>query len=45
MSRSGARTLPVRNPYTGVVDYEITPPTPAELAVTCDRMRAGAADG
>src|SRR6185437_14307240 len=40
MSPNGARVLPVRNPYTGVVDYEITPPTPQELAQTCDRLRA-----
>ncbi len=40
MSRNGRRILPVPNPYTGVVDYEITPPTPAELADTCDRLRA-----
>lgn len=40
MSRNGARILPVRNPYTGVVDYEIIPPTPEELARTCDRLRA-----
>jgi hypothetical protein len=25
------RKLPVRNPYTGEVDYEITPPTEEEL--------------
>jgi succinate-semialdehyde dehydrogenase / glutarate-semialdehyde dehydrogenase len=40
MSQNGRRILPVRNPYTGVVDYEITPPTPADLADTCDRLRA-----
>jgi acyl-CoA reductase-like NAD-dependent aldehyde dehydrogenase len=40
MSRNGARILPVRNPYTGVVDYEITAPSPGELARTCDRLRA-----
>src|SRR6185437_12853577 len=40
MSPNGGRVLPVRNPYTGVVDYEITPPTPQELAQTCDRLRA-----
>ena len=25
---SQARQLPVKNPYTGEVDYQITPPTP-----------------
>ena len=40
MSPNGRRVLPVRNPYTGAVDYEITPPVPAELARTCDRLRA-----
>ena len=34
------RTLPVKNPYTGEVDYQITPPTPAELTGTCDSLRA-----
>jgi acyl-CoA reductase-like NAD-dependent aldehyde dehydrogenase len=32
--------LPVRNPYTGEVDYEITPPTPGELTGICDALRA-----
>jgi acyl-CoA reductase-like NAD-dependent aldehyde dehydrogenase len=32
--------LPVRNPYTGEVDYQITPPTTDELAETCGRLRA-----
>jgi succinate-semialdehyde dehydrogenase / glutarate-semialdehyde dehydrogenase len=32
--------LSVRNPYTGEVDYEITPPTPDELTVLCDSLRA-----
>lgn len=40
MIPNGRRILPVRNPYTGVVDYEIIPPTPAELDRTCDRLRA-----
>ncbi len=43
MSQNGARVLPVRNPYTGAVDYEITPPTPEELARTCERLRAAQA--
>jgi acyl-CoA reductase-like NAD-dependent aldehyde dehydrogenase len=34
-----ARTIPVRNPYNGAVDYEITPPAPDELAASCDRLR------
>src|SRR5580693_6849452 len=40
MSPNGVRILPVRNPYTGAVDYEITAPAPDELARTCDRLRA-----
>ncbi|WP_300608770.1 aldehyde dehydrogenase family protein [Trebonia sp.] len=40
MSPNGPRILPVRNPYTGEFDYEITPPTPEELAQTCTRLRA-----
>lgn len=36
----GRTTLPVRNPYSGAIDYEITPPTPAELAGTCAALRA-----
>jgi acyl-CoA reductase-like NAD-dependent aldehyde dehydrogenase len=39
MIPNGARILPVRNPYTGVVDYEITAPAPDELARTCQRLR------
>jgi acyl-CoA reductase-like NAD-dependent aldehyde dehydrogenase len=31
--------LQVRNPYTGEADYQITPPTPGELAATCQRLR------
>jgi succinate-semialdehyde dehydrogenase / glutarate-semialdehyde dehydrogenase len=38
--RPPGRTLPVRNPYTGEVDYEIIPPTTDELAGTCRRLRA-----
>jgi succinate-semialdehyde dehydrogenase / glutarate-semialdehyde dehydrogenase len=40
MIPNGVRILPVRNPYTGAVDYEITAPAPDELARTCDRLRA-----
>jgi acyl-CoA reductase-like NAD-dependent aldehyde dehydrogenase len=36
---AGPRTIPVRNPYTGEFDYEITPPTPEELARTCASLR------
>ena len=32
-------SIPVRNPRTGKVDYEIQPPTPEELRLTCDRLR------
>ena len=32
--------LPVRNPYTGEVDYEITPPTQEELTALCASLRA-----
>ena len=38
--RPPGRKLPVKNPYTGEVDYEIIPPTPAELADICDSLRA-----
>jgi len=31
----------VRNPYTGELDYEITPPSTAELGALCGRLRAG----
>ncbi len=34
------RRLPVRNPYTGEVDYQITPPTAEELTEICDSLRA-----
>jgi succinate-semialdehyde dehydrogenase/glutarate-semialdehyde dehydrogenase len=37
------RVLPVRNPYTGEVDYAITPPTARELAATCASLRTGQA--
>ena len=36
---SQVRQLPVKNPYTGEVDYQITPPTPEELAELCDSLR------
>jgi succinate-semialdehyde dehydrogenase / glutarate-semialdehyde dehydrogenase len=34
-----AKTIPVRNPRTGRIDYEIKPPTAEELAVLCSRLR------
>jgi acyl-CoA reductase-like NAD-dependent aldehyde dehydrogenase len=40
---NGRVSLPVRNPYTGEVDYEITPPAPEELATTCQDLRAAQA--
>jgi succinate-semialdehyde dehydrogenase / glutarate-semialdehyde dehydrogenase len=40
MIPNGRVSLPVRNPYTGEVDYEIIPPTPEELADTCRQLRA-----
>ncbi|HEY1698209.1 MAG TPA: aldehyde dehydrogenase family protein [Trebonia sp.] len=38
--QNGAVPLPVRNPYTGEVDCEITPPTRDELAGICRELRA-----
>lgn len=37
---TASRTLPVTNPYTGEVDYEITPLTAEDLAELCDALRA-----
>lgn len=34
-----ARPIPVRNPWTGEVDYEITPPSREELRRTCTELR------
>lgn len=31
--------IPVRNPRTGQVDYQIQPPTTEQLGVVCDRLR------
>ena len=39
-SPNGRVVLPVRNPYTGEVDYTITPPTPEELTRCCQDLRA-----
>ncbi len=41
MASAERRTLPVRNPRTGEVDYHITPPTAEELKGICDRLRTG----
>ncbi|HXJ15576.1 MAG TPA: aldehyde dehydrogenase family protein [Candidatus Polarisedimenticolia bacterium] len=35
------RVLPIRNPRTGQADYQITPPTAAELLDICRRLREG----
>ena len=35
-----SQQLPVTNPYTGEVDYQITPPTAEELTALCDSLRA-----
>jgi succinate-semialdehyde dehydrogenase/glutarate-semialdehyde dehydrogenase len=35
------RTLPVRNPRTGEIDFHITPPTGDEIAALCVRLREG----
>jgi len=39
-SPNGRVVLPVRNPYTGEVDYTITPPTLEELTRCCQDLRA-----
>ncbi|NEQ53824.1 MAG: aldehyde dehydrogenase family protein [Leptolyngbya sp. SIO3F4] len=39
-----ATTITVRNPRTGRLDYEITPPTPEQLTATCERLRQGQQD-
>lgn len=36
-----APTISVRNPRTGTVDYQITPPRAEQVASTCDRLRQG----
>jgi acyl-CoA reductase-like NAD-dependent aldehyde dehydrogenase len=40
MQTQSSRVLPVVNPRTGEIDYEIRPPTSAELARICGRLRA-----
>jgi acyl-CoA reductase-like NAD-dependent aldehyde dehydrogenase len=40
MSDLGTVSIPVKNPYTGEVDYQITPPTAGELTELCDSLRA-----
>src|SRR5215470_4971116 len=37
---NGRVVLPVRNLYTGEVDYQIAPPTPEELTRCCQDLRA-----
>src|SRR6202034_3257721 len=36
---TAANSMPVRNPRTGEIDMYITPPSPAEIAATCARLR------
>ncbi len=36
--------LSVRNPRSGKADYWITPPTPAQLAEQCNRLREAQID-
>ena len=38
------QSIPVRNPRTGVMDYEITPPSAEALVALCDRLRHGQSD-
>ncbi|MEM9214202.1 MAG: aldehyde dehydrogenase family protein [Cyanobacteria bacterium P01_F01_bin.150] len=33
------KAIAVRNPRTGCLDYQITPPTPEQLTAICDRLR------
>jgi acyl-CoA reductase-like NAD-dependent aldehyde dehydrogenase len=33
-------TVKIRNPYTGELDHEITPPSAQDLAALCARLRA-----
>ena len=40
-STESKRTLPVRNPRTGEIDFHITPPTGEELAAFCAKLREG----
>src|SRR5215472_16850493 len=39
VTAAGRRTIAVRNPYNGAIDYEVTPPTAEELAGICGRLR------
>ena len=36
-----ANSIPVRNPRTGAVDFDLTPATAADVAATAARLRAG----
>src|ERR1700722_6631451 len=38
-ARPSRVTLPVKNPYTGEVDYQITPPAAGELTELCGSLR------
>src|SRR6202046_605776 len=37
---SASRTLPVRNPRTGAIDFQLHPASADEIAATCTRLRA-----
>ncbi len=39
IAQKSTSRLPVRNPRTGQIDMYITPPSPAEIAATCVRLR------
>ncbi len=39
MAAQSPRVIPVRNPRTGLIDYEINPPTADELAGICARLK------
>ena len=37
--KTGRRVIPVRNPWSGEYDYQITPPTDEELKALCNTLR------
>jgi acyl-CoA reductase-like NAD-dependent aldehyde dehydrogenase len=39
IAQTSVSQLPVRNPRTGEIDMYITPPSLAEIAATCARLR------
>ena len=39
MAAQSSRVIPVRNPRTGLIDYEIKPPTADELAGICAQLK------